>query len=84
METSEISEGISVEIIHLNRLPSRILERELGTRREGASGIVVASLPGFDSEAFLIELREPFGEKTGESGIYFPGEFKRIPDLPPH
>lgn len=84
METMEVREGDSVEIIHLNNLPNRITSQELGTRRKGAVGIVtIASVPGFDSEAIRVEHREPFGEKTGEWGIYFPGEFKRIPDLPP-
>ncbi len=80
----EIREGISVKVIHLNNLPSKIVSQKLGMRREGAEGIITnASVPGFDSEAFRIEHREPFGEKTGEWGIYFLGEFEMIPDLLP-
>ncbi len=81
----EIREGISVRIIYLNNLPSKItLARNLGKRRQGAVGIITAaSVPGFDSEAVRIEHREAFGEKNGEWGIYFPGEFEPIPDLLP-
>jgi hypothetical protein len=78
----EIREGVSVEIVHLNHLPPKVLAHKLGTRREGAIGIVaVAVEPGFDSDAIRVEHREPFGEKTGEWGIYFPGEYEAIPDL---
>jgi hypothetical protein len=80
----EIREGISVKIVHLNNLPPKILARELGTRREGAVGVVAVALePGFDSDAIRVEHRDPFGEKNGEWGIYFSGEYEPIPDLPP-
>lgn len=80
----KITEGVSVEITHLNTLPQKILSRDLGVRRKGAVGIIAnASVPGFDSEAVRIQHREAFGEKTGESGIYFSGEFRPIPDLLP-
>jgi hypothetical protein len=80
----EIREGVSVKIVHLNNLPSKVLARKLGTRRQGTVGIVaVAAEPGFDSDAIRVEHREPFGEKTGEWGIYFPGEFELIPNLLP-
>jgi hypothetical protein len=80
----EIREGLSVKIIHINNLPPKILAQKLGTRRKDAAGIVTdASVSGFDSEAFRVEHREPFGEKTGEWGIYFPGELEVIPDLLP-
>ena len=79
----EIIEGASVKIVHINNLPHSILSRrDLGIRRKGAEGIVTAaSVSGFDSEAIRVEHREPFGEKNGESGIYFPGEFEQIPNL---
>ncbi len=80
----EITEGVSVKVIRLNKLSPEIVSESLGTRREGALGIVtVAFVPGFGSDAFRIDHREDFGEKNGEWGIYFPGELAPIPDLLP-
>lgn len=81
METV-IKEGASVKVIHLNKLPSTIENRDLGRRRLGAQGIVInASVPGLDTEAILIDHREEFGESCGERAVYFPGEIEQIPDI---
>ncbi|HUC01978.1 MAG TPA: hypothetical protein VMA75_03665 [Candidatus Paceibacterota bacterium] len=77
-----ISQGDSVRVTHINKLPSAIENRDLGKRRLDAQGIVInAAVPGLDTEAFLVEHREEFGERCGETAIYFPGEVERIPDI---
>jgi hypothetical protein len=84
MDFDEIREGNSVKVCRLNELPRKILARGLGIRKLNVVGIVIAqSVPGFDSPAMRVEIREDFGEKTGQIGIYFRGEIECIPDLPP-
>lgn len=79
---ADFTKGVSVKVIHLNNLPPTIQQKDLGKRRLGAEGVVInASVPGFDSEAFRVEHREPFGEPCGETAIYFCGEIERIPDI---
>jgi len=84
-EGTPIIDYASVEVTHINDLPSHILART-GKRNVaiGDVGVVrTISVPGFDSDAILVELRDPWGEKTGRQCVLFPGEYKRIPDLTP-
>jgi hypothetical protein len=80
----DFHEGDSVRVVYVDHLPERFASEKLGTRRQGAIGIVIkASVPGFDSGAIRVKLLEPFGEQNGEEGVYFSGECERIPDLVP-
>jgi hypothetical protein len=80
-----MQKGTSVEVVHVNNLPKKISSsHNLGVRQIGAKGVIVAAtVPGFDSDAVRVELRDEFGERIGQWGIYFPGEIEPIPDLPP-
>ncbi len=85
METDETTEGISVKVVHLGTPSQKNSTHDLGKRTLGAEGIVInASVPGFDSSAIRVKHKDAFGEDNGEWGIYFPGEYQRIPDLLPH
>jgi hypothetical protein len=79
----DIWEGAWVKITHIDEnLPEKTLSHKLGTRQKEAMGIVTAvSVPGFDSDAIRVEHRDPFGEKNGGWGIYFPGEYEIIPSF---